>query len=114
VRLDWKAIGDYGTVGIEMVLSVMIGFFVGRWLDGKFDTDPYITLVGFAYGIAAAARAVYRAWRKAQRAAETDDWKESETDRPARFALKQRELARKPSARPAKRRESESPPDEHS
>ena len=34
VRNDLRGLGDYGTVGLDLVLSILLGFFGGRWLDG--------------------------------------------------------------------------------
>lgn len=57
----YKGLGGYGTLGLEMVLSVMIGLFGGRWLDGRFGTDPWLMWIGFGFGIGAAVRAIQRA-----------------------------------------------------
>jgi F0F1-type ATP synthase assembly protein I len=86
----WKGIGSYGTIGLEMVLSVMFGMFGGRWLDGKFDTAPYLMLIGFGFGVATAVRALVRALGEMRRETAGDGFRESTTDRPARFALEQR------------------------
>jgi len=80
---DWKAMGSYGTLGLEVVLSVLFGLFVGRWADGKLGTSPYLALAGFALGVAAAGRAVFRVAREMQRETANDGWRESQTDRPA-------------------------------
>lgn len=87
---EWKGVGSYGTIGLEMVLSVLFGLFVGRWLDGKLGTEPYIMLCGFGLGVAAAVRALLRSLREMKRETARDGFRESETDRPARFALEQR------------------------
>jgi F0F1-type ATP synthase assembly protein I len=78
VKQDWKAVGSYGTVGIEVVLSVVVGLFGGSWLDRKLGTGPWLTVVGVVYGIAAAARALYRAARRATKEAEELDRRERE------------------------------------
>jgi ATP synthase protein I len=80
VQQNWKALGGPGTVGIEIVLSVAVGLLGGSWLDKKFGTAPWLTLIGLAYGIAAAARAIYRALKKAERELE----KLEQTEREAR------------------------------
>jgi hypothetical protein len=82
---DWKAIGSYGTVGLEVVLSVLFGLFVGRWADGKLGTSPYLALAGFALGVAAAGRAVFRVAGQMKRETAHDEWSDAEIDRPARF-----------------------------
>jgi ATP synthase protein I len=78
VQQYWKGIGGYATVGLEFTLSVALGLFVGRWLDRKFDTEPWLTVIGFAYGLAAGGRAIYRALKRANREAEELERKERE------------------------------------
>jgi ATP synthase protein I len=70
VQQHWKGIGSYGTVGLEFALSVLLGLFVGRWLDEKFGTGGWLALTGFGFGLAAGSRAIYRALRRANREAE--------------------------------------------
>ncbi len=82
---DWKALGSYGTLGLEVVLSVLFGLFVGRWADGKLGTGPYLALAGFALGVAAAGRAVFRVAGEMKRETANDGWRDSEIDRPARL-----------------------------
>jgi hypothetical protein len=57
---EYKAVGSWGTLGLEIVLSVMLGFFGGRWLDGKLGTDPYLGVIGFFFGCAAAVKSILR------------------------------------------------------
>jgi len=76
VQQDWKALGNYGTLGLEVALSVVVGLFGGQWLDHKFHTRGVLTWVGFAYGLAAAGRAIYRAVRRANREAEEAEQRE--------------------------------------
>ena len=78
MKQDWKGIGSYGTVGLEVALSVVVGLFGGSWLDRRFGTGPWLTLLGVAYGVAAAARALYRAARQATKEAEDLDRQERE------------------------------------
>jgi F0F1-type ATP synthase assembly protein I len=78
MKQDWKGMGSYGTVGIEVALSVLVGLIGGHWLDGKLGTGPWLTVVGVVYGVAAAARALYRATRRANQEAEELDRRERE------------------------------------
>ena len=78
VQQDWKALGSYGTLGMEIALSVVVGLFGGQWLDKKLNTGGILTWVGFAYGLAAAGRAIYRAVRKSNREAEEAERRERE------------------------------------
>ena len=77
MQQDWKALGNYGTLGMEIALSVVVGLFGGQWLDKKLGTS-FLTWVGFAYGLAAASRAIYRAVRKSNREAEEAERRERE------------------------------------
>jgi ATP synthase protein I len=81
LQQDWKALGSYGTLGMEIALSVALGLFGGQYLDGKLHTGGVLTWVGFAYGLAAAGRAIYRAVRKSNREAEAHEEREREARR---------------------------------
>jgi ATP synthase protein I len=78
VQQDWKALGSYGTLGMEVALSVVVGLFGGQWLDKRFQTGGWLTWIGFAYGLAAAGRAIYRAVRKSNLEAEEHERRERE------------------------------------
>jgi F0F1-type ATP synthase assembly protein I len=87
MRADWKAPGGYATLGLEIVLSVLLGFLAGRWLDHRFGTDPYLSLLGFGFGVAAAARFVWRAARRMRSETEHDGFQVSQTNRNLRRDL---------------------------
>lgn len=38
--------------GTELVVSVLLGFFAGRWLDARLNTTPWLMLAGSMTGIA--------------------------------------------------------------
>lgn len=59
-----KAMGGVGTLGLEVGLSIMVGLFGGQWLDGRFGTSPWLTALGFGFGVAAAVRAILRQVRR--------------------------------------------------
>jgi ATP synthase protein I len=68
VQPYWKGYGDYGSIGLELVLSVLFGLGVGWWLDSKLGTR-WVTWVGLGFGIAAGYRTLYRALKRANREA---------------------------------------------
>jgi F0F1-type ATP synthase assembly protein I len=70
VQQYWKDVGKYGTVGLELALSILVGLFGGQWLDKKLGTSPWLTLLGLGFGIAAGVRSVWRALKQANREAE--------------------------------------------
>lgn len=51
-----KELAYYSSIGFQLSLSIVIGLALGVWLDGKFDTRPWLTLVFMGLGIAAGFR----------------------------------------------------------
>ena len=78
MQQDWKGLGSYGTVGLEFVLSIVAGSYGGWWLDRKLGISPWLTLIGFGFGVAAGFRAVWRALERANREAEEQEQRERE------------------------------------
>ena len=76
VNSSWKGIGKYSTVGLDLALSILVGLFGGRWLDGKLGTGHWLTMVGLGFGIATGARFVWRALQAANREAEEQEREE--------------------------------------
>lgn len=64
------------TVGLDVVLSVLLGLFGGRFLDGKLGTGPWLAAIGFAFGVAAGARSIVRAYRDMQRITREEEARE--------------------------------------
>ena len=55
-REMFRQLAKYSHVGMSFVFSIIIGFFIGWYLDNKvFDgrTAPYLTFIFLAFGIAA-------------------------------------------------------------
>jgi F0F1-type ATP synthase assembly protein I len=50
-RPSGTAYGPYLTLGLQLAITVVVFFFLGRWLDGKFGTDPWLMLAGLALGV---------------------------------------------------------------
>jgi F0F1-type ATP synthase assembly protein I len=48
------------SVGIEIAGCIIVGLLLGRLADNRLDTYPVFMLVGFAAGITAAGRALWR------------------------------------------------------
>jgi ATP synthase protein I len=58
-KKDWRYIKElayFSSLGLQVALSIFIGYGVGRYLDGKFETNPWLTVVFFLLGVAAAIR----------------------------------------------------------
>lgn len=48
------------TIAIQFAASVLLGLYGGRFLDGRFDTAPWLMLVGLLLGLAAGSMSVYK------------------------------------------------------
>lgn len=44
--------GPFLTLGLQLAISVVAFFFLGRWLDEKFETAPWLMILGLLVGIA--------------------------------------------------------------
>lgn len=73
VQQNWKGVASYATVGLEFGLSLLVGLFGGRWIDGKLGTAHWFTFIGFGFGVAAGFRSIYRAAQAANRDAEREE-----------------------------------------
>jgi F0F1-type ATP synthase assembly protein I len=67
-----KAFGRYGSIGFELIGSIAVGYWIGHWLDKKFDTH-WIAFVGFLLGCYTGFRALYRVSKTMQRDIENDE-----------------------------------------
>ena len=66
-KRDWRYIrelGYYSSLGLQVALSILIGYWIGRILDSKFHTGPWLTVVFFVLGVAAAGRNIGLAIKK--------------------------------------------------
>ena len=75
---SWKGIGSYSTVGLDFALSILVGLFGGRWLDRKFGTGGWLTIIGLGFGIAAGVRTLIQALKRANREAEEAEKRDRE------------------------------------
>lgn len=53
----------FSSLGLEMGAAVVIGLLAGMFLDRKFGTDPWLTLLFMILGFVAAAQALIRTVR---------------------------------------------------
>jgi ATP synthase protein I len=52
---------QFASLGLEMGIAVVIGWWVGSWLDRKLDTGPWLMLVFLLFGVAAGFKGLWRA-----------------------------------------------------
>lgn len=48
------------SVGVVLAVSVAIGVYVGNWLDHRWGTEPWLTVVGLLLGSAAGFMELWR------------------------------------------------------
>lgn len=49
-----------------LIVSPLVGFWVGDWLDRRFHTGPWLGIAGLVVGFAAAGRETYLIYRRYQ------------------------------------------------
>jgi F0F1-type ATP synthase assembly protein I len=67
IRKQLKDVGRLSAVGIEVVISTVLGLLAGIWLDEKLNTAPYLKIVGLILGTIAGFKSVYQTARRAAR-----------------------------------------------
>lgn len=59
-----KDLAYFSTVGLSMALAVFIGLAIGVYLDHRWDTSPWMTLIFLVLGIVAGFRNIGLAIKK--------------------------------------------------
>ena len=70
---DLRSAGMLLAIPTLLIAAPLVGFFLGRFADGKFHTAPWLTLVGVAAGFFAAGREIASIVRRVQEDEEEDD-----------------------------------------
>jgi ATP synthase protein I len=50
----------FSEIGLSLLVTTLIGVFVGRWVDGQLGTNPIFTMTGFFLGAGAGTVMIYR------------------------------------------------------
>lgn len=59
-KQNWaKALANAINLATSVAAAIAVGLIGGRWLDGKFDTDPWLTVLGFLIGILTAGKMMW-------------------------------------------------------
>ena len=69
----WRIAARTSAVGLEILLSIVIGLYGGKWLDAKLGISPWLTYIGLAAGIGAAIKALVRVTRSYRKMAEENN-----------------------------------------
>jgi len=65
-RALFKDLWYYSSLSFSIALSIVIGLGIGYWLDKKFETSPWFTLIFLGFGVLAGFRNIYLAIKKSQ------------------------------------------------
>lgn len=57
----------YSSLSFSIALAILIGLAIGYWLDNRYDTSPWLTLIFLGLGIIAGFRNIYLAMKKSRR-----------------------------------------------
>jgi F0F1-type ATP synthase assembly protein I len=62
-----QALAVASQFGITLAVSVVVGYFVGQWLDGRLGTGIIFSLIGVLLGLVAAVTGTIGLYRSAMR-----------------------------------------------
>jgi len=71
--VKWKAYGRYGSVGFELVVSMIVGYVFGKWLDEKVGGGGWLTGLFSVAGVYAGFRSLFKAAKEMQRDVEKQE-----------------------------------------
>jgi len=61
-----RELAYFSSLGLQVALSIFIGLGIGVYLDGRWATGPWLTMIGLGMGIAAGYRNIGLAIRKSR------------------------------------------------
>jgi F0F1-type ATP synthase assembly protein I len=64
-RRFWRA-ASLASIGLEMGVAVIVGWWIGQYLDGKLGTTPWLMIVCLLLGVGAAFKAIIREAKRIQ------------------------------------------------
>ena len=80
----YQALAVASQFGITLAVSVVLGYFVGQWLDDRLRTGVIFTLIGVLLGLVGAAMNTVRLYRALMRKTQSERY--AQTTESARIA----------------------------
>ncbi len=71
--MKWKAYGRYGSVGFELIVSMIVGYVFGKWLDEKVGAGGWLTGLFSVAGVYAGFRSIFKAAKTMERDVEKEE-----------------------------------------
>lgn len=62
-----RDLGYFSTIGLSVALSIFIGLGIGVYLDRRWNTSPWLTIIFLVLGIAAGYRNIGLAIKKSRK-----------------------------------------------
>ena len=56
----FQALGLTTTIGMELAITVVLGYYGGKYLDTRFATGPWFLLTGVLVGLAVGVAGVFK------------------------------------------------------
>jgi len=63
----WRQVGLLSAIPFILALSPIVGYFLGKYLDKKFHTEPWLTFVMLGLGFVAGVRETIKIVQLSQR-----------------------------------------------
>ncbi|NLV21845.1 MAG: AtpZ/AtpI family protein [Syntrophomonadaceae bacterium] len=59
-KQNWpRALADAMNLATSVAAAIALGYFGGKWLDGKFDTGPWLSIGGLLFGMLTAGKMMW-------------------------------------------------------
>lgn len=55
-----SAITFVSSVGATIISNLAVGYFIGKWLDGKLESSPTATMIGIVVGMVTGVWSIYK------------------------------------------------------
>ena len=66
-RSSLGTVGRFAGLGFQLVASILLFLYAGRWVDRRIGTEPLFLLLGVFTGLAASIYSMYRSLMADQR-----------------------------------------------
>lgn len=59
-RSQTSQMAEFAGVGLQFAGAIVLFLFIGRWLDARLGTEPWLLLLGVLFGASAGFYSMYR------------------------------------------------------